>query len=191
VFEAELIKAEEAWQPFRVDYKADYVRPLAGPGGVEDRLRTVAFAELQARECFRWGAKKFAAEKPDWAEQWLHFAEVENRHAQMLLDRFSELGLSIGARTVSNKLTRLCKSSSDPVMFLFLLASAEERGMEAGSIIGTQMAAIDAKSAAIFKQIADEEVEHVAFSKKALEEFDFVALRERAKEIDRRIGAGI
>jgi uncharacterized ferritin-like protein (DUF455 family) len=172
------------WSPFRtVLHKPDNIRPLTNPEGVADRLRVVAFAELQARDAFLWGAERFPEAPEHWRADWLRFAEVEDRHAQMLLSRMAELGVSADARTVSDKLTRLCRKAEDPVSFLFLLASAEERGMEAGSILGKQMQAVDAVSAALFAQIADEEVEHVASAKAALEGQCYDTLRERARAI--------
>ncbi|MGZ3705842.1 MAG: hypothetical protein ACXWP1_07895, partial [Bdellovibrionota bacterium] len=65
-----------SYSPFRpTGGKPDYVRPLDGKGGVEDRLRLVAFAELQARDLFRYGASKFAGVAPEaWISDWLRFA---------------------------------------------------------------------------------------------------------------------
>lgn len=176
------------WQPFRVQtHKPDSIRGLVAPGGVEDRLRVVAFAELQARDAFRWGAERFPDAPADWREAWLRFAEVEDRHAQMLLDRMVELGLDAGTRTVSDKLTRLCHLAEDPVTFLFLISSAEERGMEAGFTLGREMKKVDETSAAIFDQIANEEVEHVDMAKAALAPFDHAELQARARELSKRI----
>lgn len=164
--------------------KPDSIRKLEAPGGVEDRLRVVAFAELQARDLFRYGAERFAAEIPaDWKESWLRFAEVEDLHAQLLLTRMAELGLAPGERTVSDKLSRLCRAATDPVMFLFLLASAEERGMEAGVVIGEQMKKVDPVSAAIFARIASEEVEHVEAATRFLAPYEEPKLQERAREL--------
>lgn len=173
------------YAPFRpTSGKADVVRALIAKGGVEDRLRLVAFAELQARDLFRYGAERFAGEAPTgWIADWLRFAEVEDRHAQMLLTRMLELGLDPGARTVSDKLTRLCHAARDATMFLFLLSGAEQRGMEAGVILGEQMGAIDPASAAIFSQIASEEVEHVESAREALAPFVGAALKDRARDL--------
>lgn len=179
------IQFENNYQPFRTtEAKPDVVRPLSAPEGVADRLRVVAFAELQARDLFRYGAERFGAQVPsEWAEQWLLFAEAEERHAQMLLSRMAELGLDPGARTVSNKLSRLCRKTDDPVLFLFLLASAEERGMEAGQLLGEQMRKVDESSSAIFAQIASEEVEHVESARKFLAPYSEPELRERARAL--------
>ncbi len=172
------------WHPFVLTQgKPEPTRALTAAEGVADRLRLVAFAELQARDAFRWGAERFPEAPEAWRQDWLRFAEVEDRHAQMLLTRMEELGVDPGARTVSDKLTRLCRKAEDPVLFLFLLSSAEERGMEAGLVLGQQMTAVDAASAALFQQIAAEEVEHVASAKAALEGQDPIALREHARAL--------
>lgn len=176
------ITFENHWSPFRLG-KPDAIRALSTPEGVADRLRVVAFAELQARDAFRWGAERFPEAPAEWREEWLRFAEVEDRHAQMLLSRMAELGIDPAARAVSDKLTRLCRKAEDAVTFLFLLSSAEERGMEAGFVLGQQMLAYDPISAAIFAQIAEEEVEHVESAKRALASEPIDPLRERARNL--------
>ncbi len=175
---------EQGWAPFRLGKKPEYVRPLESREGVADRLRLVAFAELQARDLFRFGAEKFRDSAPrEWLSQWTEFSEVEERHAQMLLDRMGVLGVRIEDRMVSDKLSRLCLRAEDPLTFLFLLSSAEERGMEAGFTLGEQMNAYDSASAAVFKQIADEEVAHVAMAKSVLRSQDIDLLRTHARAL--------
>jgi uncharacterized ferritin-like protein (DUF455 family) len=170
------------WKGFSLG-KPEAIRALSSAEGVADRLRVVAFAELQARDAFRYGAERFPEAPADWREAWLRFAEVEDRHAQMLLSRMQELGVEPGGRVVSDKLTRLCRKAEDPITFLFLLASAEERGMEAGQVLGEQMKAYDAVSAALFAQIAAEEVEHVETAQAQLVGGDINALKAKAREL--------
>jgi uncharacterized ferritin-like protein (DUF455 family) len=174
-----------AYAPFRMAIsKPDAIRALQAPGGVGDRLRVVAFAELQARDLFRYGAEHFGSEIPsEWSRSWNEFAEVEDQHAQLLLTRMAQLGLEPGERTVSDKLSRLCRAASDPVTFLFLLASAEERGMESGNVLGSQMAAVDAESAGIFARIAREEVEHVEHARAVLAPYAMPELNEKARAL--------
>jgi hypothetical protein len=101
----------------------------------------------------------------------------------MLLSRMGELGVSPGGRPVSDKLTRLCRKAEDAVTFLFLLSSAEERGMEAGEVLGEQMMPYDPLTAALFAQIAEEELEHVDTAKAQLGGVDLEPLRARAREL--------
>lgn len=177
----ETINYKNKWSPFRLAIKAETIGKLGQVNGVVDRLRLVCFAELQARDLFRYGAKKFLGIAPqEWIDSWEMFAEVENRHGQMLWDRFHELGGSIESKAISNKLYRHCISTEDYILFLFLLSSAEERGMESGYILSDQMHSVDPKSAEIFKQIAEEEVEHVESATRFLKEFDLLALKKEA-----------
>lgn len=158
------------------------VRGLRAAGGVGDRLRLVAFAELQARDLFLYGSEAFAGAAPEgWRARWRDFAAVEDRHAQLLLSRMTELGVEPGARTVSDKLSRLCRAASDPFLFLFLLSSAEERGMEAGFALGDQMREVDPISAALFARIAEEEVEHVEAARSMLAGQGLAELQGRAR----------
>ncbi|MGZ3694991.1 MAG: DUF455 family protein [Bdellovibrionota bacterium] len=179
------IKRENQWQPFRLAERGDAIRAMQGADGVADRLRLVAFAELQARDAFRSGAERFAGQIDETLRQtWLRFADVEDRHAQMLLARMTELGIEPGSRAVSDKLTRLCAKATDPIVFLFLLSSAEERGMEQGKLLGEQMLAVDEASAKIFLQIAEEEVEHVQMARDALATYDLIKLRDQARAVN-------
>ena len=189
MWQASKIIKDNKWLPFRVDpLRGDIVRALSAPEGVADRLRLVCFAELQARDAFRYGAKRFSQLAPaHWLQAWEEFAIVEERHAQMLLNRMAELNVDPGERIVSCKLTLLCEAAQDPVNFLFLLSSAEERGMEAGALLGEQMKAVDPISAAVFAQIAKEEGEHVEMARLALGEFSRDELKQRAREINRQV----
>lgn len=191
MWQASEITREFRWKPFHVRAsKGDIIRGLSAPEGVADRLRLVCFAELQARDLFRYGAEKFRGiAPPDWISDWERFAVVEERHAQMLLTRMSELKVEPGARAVSDKLSSLCEAAPDALTFLYLLSSAEERGMEAGNILGRQMQAVDAESAAIFARIAEEEVEHVAMAKAALAGHDIETLRDQARAINAQVDA--
>jgi uncharacterized ferritin-like protein (DUF455 family) len=182
------INPQTAWKPFLIKERGDTIRPLNGPEGVADRLRLVAFAEVQARDAFFWGAEHFAGQIPeDWRSTWIRFAEVEERHANLLLQRLVDIGGDVGARAVSDKLSRLCRAAEDPIHFLFLLSSAEERGMESGLLLGKQMESVDAISAKIFQQIAEEEVEHVEAANIALAPFNKEELKAQARLINAKI----
>lgn len=190
---ASSITEKSGWAPFQIQLqKPDLIRGMGSEEGIGDRLRVVAFAELQARDAFQSGVDRFSRAVPEyWSKQWLAFAKVEARHAQMLLDRMKVLGVSISARKVSDKLTRLCKTAQDPIVFLFCLASAEERGMEAGNQLKDLVAKYDPISAAIFEEIASEEVEHVRAAKEMLAPFSYDELREKARAVDREIFANL
>ena len=63
--DANSIRFSDGYKPFRpVAGKTDPTRGLTAPGGVADRLRLVAFAELQARDLFLYGVERFGGEVP-------------------------------------------------------------------------------------------------------------------------------
>lgn len=173
-----------AWHPFRLGPKAEPVRALTHAEGVADRLRVVAFAELQAREAFLLGARRFPEAPARWRDAWVSFAAVEDRHARMLLQRMEELGVEPGGRLVSDRIWQLCQAAPDWELFFFLLASAEERGMESGFTLAKLMQPVDATSAALFEQIAREEVEHVELAKAAIGSLPADAMQARARSLN-------
>src|SRR5687768_11832317 len=96
------ISFANGWKPFRVEAKAERMRSLHKPEGIGDRLRAVAFAELQARDGFLWGIERFPEADPELRNRWGEFAWMEETHAQLLLDRAAELGVDLGERAVSD-----------------------------------------------------------------------------------------
>jgi uncharacterized ferritin-like protein (DUF455 family) len=175
------IRLEDAWKPFRVEPRAERMRALTSPEGVGDRLRAVAFAEIQARDGFLWGIQNFPDAPEEWRLAWAAFAKMEEEHAQLLLDRAAELGVDIGARAVSDTLMRMFLRSESSELFLYQIATAEERGMDIGLSMLEPMRLVDAGSAAVFARIAEEEVDHVATAKRFLEPFSLDFLKDRAQ----------
>ena len=171
------IKKENNWEPFQVKDKADKLRSVRNVEGVKDRLRVVAFAELQARDGFLWGIERFPLAEKEWREYWQTFSQMENRHAQLLLDRAKELDLILSDRAVSNALFKSFLSASSPETFFYLMATAEERGMEIGLSMVESVRSVDRKSAEIFCLCAEEEVEHITVAKRLLKGYDVEALK--------------
>ena len=153
------------WDPFRVaarGERADPPRPTHTPEGVGDRLRAAAFAEIQAREAFLWGASNHLDAPEGLRQAWREFAAVEDKHLGWLMKRMQELGIDPRERAVSDQLWHSligCREARD---FALYMASAEERGRRAGERFREAMAQTDPVSAEIFGRIADEEVEHIA-----------------------------
>ncbi|HVE13951.1 MAG TPA: ferritin family protein, partial [Elusimicrobiota bacterium] len=123
--------AAPSWAPFAVcaaGERAPAPRGLESAEGVGDRLRTAAFAELQAREAFRWAARECSDACEELRAAWRGLAEAEERHLGWLLARMRALGQDPAARPVSaalwDSLTRR-RSARD---FAALISSAEERG---------------------------------------------------------------
>ena len=172
------IKRENHWKPFRVEKRADKLRSIQSAEGIGDRLRIVAFAELQAREGFLWGVEQFREAPSEWREYWKEFSQMENCHAQLLLDRATELNLKLEERAVSDSLFKSFLKAKTPEAFFYLMATAEERGMDIGLSMVDTMRSIDEKSAEVFYRCAKEEVEHIEAAKKLLKPYDMKTLKE-------------
>lgn len=160
---------ETRWAPFRTlpaDRRSEPVRSLRSPEGISDRLRSAAFAELQAREAFAWAAGRYPEAPEALREAWRGLSAAEDRHLGWLLGRLGEVGSSPEARGVSPRLwgslTR-CATARD---FAFFMASAEERGRQAGLNFQSSLAGIDPLTADIFGRIAQEEAAHVALARR-------------------------
>lgn len=175
---AKYINAANFWSPFVIQPRPEKMRALHSEHGVGDRLRAVAFAEIQARDGFLWGANFFTTAPKQWRTAWLRFAEMEDQHAQLLLDRAAALGVSLGERAVSDSLLKMFHKADRPEVFYYSISTAEQRGMEVGLSMIEPMKEVDPVSAAIFERCALEEEEHIATASKHLHDFDLEALRE-------------
>jgi uncharacterized ferritin-like protein (DUF455 family) len=159
------------WSPFRLcplDGAPDRARGLNGPDGLGDRLRTAAFAELQATAAFRWAVENVADAAPDLKAAWARFAEEEAKHYGWLLARMEDLGVEPGARAVSDALWRSLTAAKGAREFCESMARAEDRGREAERAFEKLLAERDPKTAEIFARIAAEEDEHIARQRAAL-----------------------
>jgi uncharacterized ferritin-like protein (DUF455 family) len=154
-----------SWSPFDVlppGARTATPRGLSTVEGVGDRLRAAAFAELQAREAFLWGAERLPDAPDRLRATWRSLADAEDRHLGWLLARMAELGVDPAGRPVSDALWRSLTGCVDARSFAVWMADAEERGRRAGERFGRVLAEHDAASAAIFAKIAEEEVAHIA-----------------------------
>jgi len=156
--------SKPSWEPFSI--LPPFVRPeparaIETPEGVSDRLRSAAFAEIQAYYAFLWAADRFTDAPDSLRTAWRGLAYAEEKHLGWLLYRMQELGIDVKERGVSDWLWDslvACKTAKD---FAVFMASAEERGRRAGVRFQQAMRKIDPTSAKIFGQIAEEEVEHI------------------------------
>jgi uncharacterized ferritin-like protein (DUF455 family) len=152
------------WAPFSVAARGERMietRSIDTVEGVGDRLRTAAFAELQAVKAFRWAADRFSDAPQGLAEAWRHLATEEERHMGWLLTRMSELGIPVAERKVSDLLWHSLAGCTTARQFATFMATAEERGRKAGVRFRQAMARADLVSAKIFGKIAEEEVAHI------------------------------
>lgn len=142
--------------------------------GVMDRLRAVAFAELQAREAFFWAAEQFKGQAPEAClTAWRGLGLAEERHYGWLLKRLAELGGKVEDRPVSDQLWVSLRTCRLPDEFAHKMASAENRGRIAGERFVEGMKAHDPISAEIFRKIAEEEVEHIRLASRYYPESAF------------------
>jgi uncharacterized ferritin-like protein (DUF455 family) len=155
------------WAPFAVcdpDAFAPAPRGINTSEGLGDRLRVAAFAELQAREAFRWAADTLLDASPALRSSWRRIADDEHRHLQMLLGRMLELGVKPEARPVSDRLWRSLRACKSTKEFTPFMRAAEERGRAAEESFRRQLADRDPVTSAIFGKIADDEAEHIALA---------------------------
>lgn len=159
------------WSPFLVcpdSERAPCARSLQTPEGLGDRLRTAAFAELQAREAFLWAAGRFEDAPAALREAWRALSAEEGKHLGWLLARMEELGLRPDERPVSARLWSLLSACATPAEFSAKMKTAEERGRSAERSFQASLAQSDPVTAEIFGRIADEEDAHIALAERSL-----------------------
>lgn len=157
------------WDPFILgptNTRPDAPRSLDTPEGVADRLRTAAFAEIQAREAFMWAAETYSDATPDLKQAWHQLSKAEDRHLNWLLNRMSELQVDVKARKVSDQLWVSLTSCKTAMEFARYMASAEERGRKAGIRFHQALLKTDPVTAEIFGKIAEEEIAHIALAER-------------------------
>jgi len=139
-------------------------RRLGTPEGLGDRMRTAAFAEFQAVIAFTWAAETFNDVPDGLLQAWRQQIPQERVHYDLIIARMSELCFNLTERPVSCALWDSLRPCTTGREFCLRIASAEERGRQAGLRLASFLAATDPVTAAIFQRIADEEVAHVALA---------------------------
>jgi uncharacterized ferritin-like protein (DUF455 family) len=157
------------WEPFDVIESGVHGEPprlLGTKEGLEDRLRSAAFAEIQAREAFLWAANKFEDAPIELRNAWRKLAIEEDKHMNWLLNRMVELGMDVKAKKVSLRLWHSFMGCQTAKEFAEYMASAEERGRKAGERFYLNLKNEDPVSAEIFRKIAEEEVQHIKIAER-------------------------
>lgn len=157
------------WSPFSLcapGQSSPAPRAVSTPEGVGDRLRAAGFAELQAREAFNFAAETFSDAPAELRAAWRGLAVAEDKHLGWLMGRMAALGIDPAARPVSTKLWDALAACRTAEEFAILIAKAEERGRLAGERFREAMRPHDPESAEVFGRIADEEVAHVALTRR-------------------------
>ncbi|MEN8006098.1 MAG: DUF455 family protein [Candidatus Krumholzibacteriota bacterium] len=139
-------------------------RPLNTPEGLGDRMRTAAFAEWQAIAAFRWAAGHFQDVPQALRDEWTAQVADEIRHYEMICRRMEELGFELTDRPVTTSLWESLEECTSGREFCIRIASAEERGRQAGVRLAEYLTESDPETAAVFQEIADDEVSHVALA---------------------------
>lgn len=149
------------WSPYKIG-TPQKIRSLNTPEGLGDRLRLVAFAERQAFHAFTEASKRFLDADPKLIEAWKWVALEEAKHESWLLKRLEEIGADVTAVSVSLNLYYSLQKCQTPKEFALYVSDAEERGRVGAEKFAEVLASTDPITAAIFKQIAFEEREHIA-----------------------------
>ncbi len=153
------------WECFWVESQTLHplpkTRPIQTPEGIGDRIRTAAFAEIQALEGFRWAAHHFQEAPVSLRETWLGLAHAEHKHLNWLKKRMTDLGQRLEERPVSDRLWQSFHACETAEAFALFMAKAEERGRVAGERFCKTLHEIDPVSSRLFGQIALEENEHI------------------------------
>lgn len=139
-------------------------RPLGTPEGLGDRLRTAAFAEWQAITAFKWAAENFQDVPAELRDDWARQVKDEARHYNLIRVRMEELNFAMDARCVSTALWDSLKECESGKQFCLHIVSAEERGRQAAEKIVSFLQVKDPATAAVFQEIAQDEVAHVSLA---------------------------
>ena len=157
------------WNPFRIvndERSIPKPRKIGTLAGLGDRMRSAAFAELQAVRAFQWAATHYEDASTELKNDWLAVVPEETSHYHSILTRMSELSISIDERPVSLRLwnsLEKCKSAEE---FCIYICSAEERGRLAGIRLCNAIKSTDSRTYNIFKSIVLEELSHISIATK-------------------------
>ncbi len=165
----------EQWAPFVVSEPSEGAetaksalppRSIDTLEGVGDRMRAAAFAEFQAIVAFGWAADRFTDAPIELRDAWRALCADEERHYTSIMNRMKELGIDPAGRAVSDRLWQSLKVCTTGRQFAHFIANAEERGRRAGLRFHQELKERDPETAAVFLQIVEEEVSHVALAQR-------------------------
>ncbi len=155
------------WKPFVLctpGQRPARPRDIRLTEGLGDRLRTAAFAELQAVRAFSWAVDRFDDVPEGLADDWRRQIPQEQQHLAMILQRMAELGIEPAGRPVSPRVWESVRDCETGKQFCLYICSAEERGRLAGIQLCQALQETDPKTVAIFQSIVDDEEAHVALA---------------------------
>lgn len=154
------------WSPFKIGTSVK-PRPLNSSEGIVDRIRIAAFAERQAYYAFLEAARIFANEVPaDLVLAWKRIAMEEAKHESWLLKRLVEIDQNVAELPVGLGLYHSfckCDTAKD---FALYISDSEEKGRLAGLKFVEALETRDPRTAKIFSDIANEELDHISLAAK-------------------------
>ena len=98
-------------------------------------------------------------------DAWRAQVPDEVKHCKLICSCMKELGIAIRGRPVSARLSESLKECTSGKEFCIRIAGAEERGRRAAIRLIDALSEGDPQTAAIFREIAEDEVAHVALAK--------------------------
>lgn len=154
------------WSPFKIGTSVK-PRPLNSSEGIVDRIRIAAFAERQAYYAFLEAARIFANEVPaDLVLAWKRIAMEEAKHESWLLKRLVEIDQDVAELPVGLGLyNSFCKCETAKEFALYI-SDSEEKGRLAGLKFVEALETRDPRTAKIFSDIANEELDHISLAAK-------------------------
>lgn len=154
------------WSPFQIGNSVK-PRPLSTDEGIIDRIRIAAFAERQAYYAFTEAIKIWSSDVPaELVKAWEKIALEEQKHETWLLNRLVELKADVANVPVGLGLYHSFTRCTSAQEFSLYISDSEEKGRLAGLKFVLALNDRDPVTAKIFSDIALEEIDHVALSKK-------------------------
>jgi uncharacterized ferritin-like protein (DUF455 family) len=154
------------WFPYKIGTTLK-PRPLHLIEGIVDRIRVAAFAERQAHYAFLEAIRIFGKEVPeDLVRSWERIAKEEAKHESWLLGRLTEINQDVAELPVGLGLYNSfckCKTARE---FTLYISDSEEKGRNAGLKFVEALRERDPKTAEIFLNIANEELDHILLAAK-------------------------
>lgn len=127
-------------------------------------MRTAAFAEWQAIAAFGWAAKRFTDAPAELRSAWKRVVKDEVRHYNLIRGRMTALAIDPAERPVSLFLWYSLVACGSGEEFCVKIAGAEERGRLAAVKLVDFLGQSDPETAAVFREIAEDEVGHVSLA---------------------------
>lgn len=149
---------------------------LPAPAAMQDPemrvrcLHTFANHELMALELMAWALLAFPDAPKAYRIGLAHIIVDEQRHLQLYMDRIAELGAAFGDLSLNDHFWRVAPSLTDLVKFssainlTFEQANLDHAPMFAGYFEDVG----DSQSAALMRQIAEDEIQHVGFGARVI-----------------------